>query len=195
VGTLPRPQTDPVRPEGPGRHAGRGLRVHIAGGIAGLAQLVAERWDPIEADFQRYYTKSLPEACYGHRGSGEAGHSGRFSLRRIKALIAGLPQDSALARALDPELVGWSPIEDLLSLLIEVVDRGNRDFFAANTKEGTPQPEPIRIARRGHREDIPAEGKPVTDEAPQAMDVDAMKAFFAGSVTYCPTPSAPGRLK
>ncbi len=71
-------------------------------------------------------------------------------------------------------------------MLIEVVDRGNRDFFAAHTAPGTRQPEPIRVARRAHREDVAAAAPALEEKA--GMDIEGMKQFFAsaGTVTYCP---------
>lgn len=43
----------------------------------------------------------------------------------------------------------WSTTDELLATLIEVVDRGNRWYFAATAKKGTKVPDPI-VIRRPH---------------------------------------------
>jgi hypothetical protein len=56
------------------------------GGIGGLAGLLADRWDEVEADFQHYYRLDL------RREAHDAG------CRRLWALINGLPGDAAIHR-------------------------------------------------------------------------------------------------
>lgn len=72
-----------------------------------------------------------------------------MGVRRILALIAGLPPGSAVHRSIDPHGAGkgWTTQEELLSTIAEVVDYGNRLFYAANTKKGSKQPKPLFIPR------------------------------------------------
>lgn len=60
--------------------------------MIGLAYLLFEQWDEVEADFQRYYRIDLrTEVLKVTRGEA--------TLRRLGALILGLPAESALWRA------------------------------------------------------------------------------------------------
>ena len=63
--------------------------------------------------------------------------------------MEGLPLDGALARSIDPERtgVGWGRQEDLMALIAELIDHGNRQLFAFNVKKGTKIPDPIFIQR------------------------------------------------
>ena len=72
-----------------------------------------------------------------------------MNVGKVEALINGLPKDSALARAVAPETEGsdWGNTEELLATLAELVDVGNRQFVAANTKKGARKPKPIKIRR------------------------------------------------
>lgn len=70
-------------------------------------------------------------------------------MRRLAALVAGLPLDSALERSRDPHGagVGWSTTEELLAVAIEVLDRADRHYVRANTKKGARQPKPLKVPR------------------------------------------------
>jgi hypothetical protein len=72
-----------------------------------------------------------------------------MSVRRLGALLAGLPARNALARALDPKGVGsdWGHVEELLATQAELIDQGNRLFYQAHAKKGSRDPEPIKIRR------------------------------------------------
>lgn len=72
-----------------------------------------------------------------------------MGVRRVLALIIGLPPGSAIHRALDPKGVGvgWTTQEELMAVLIEVMDYGNRLFYSANSKKGAKQPKPLYVPR------------------------------------------------
>lgn len=72
-----------------------------------------------------------------------------MGVRRLWALVRGLPRDCALHRDIDPDAASWGPHEELLASLIEVTDYGNRLFFSANTKKGTAAPPAVQINRPG----------------------------------------------
>lgn len=106
------------------------------------------------------YGIDLRHACYG---------TDRIGGRRLLALVRGLGPRSALGRAHN-QGQDWSTMEDLLSLLAELVDQGNRMFFAANRGKNADRiPEPIQISRPGVE----------TEVKPQATS-DDVKQFFKG---------------
>lgn len=67
--------------------------------------------------------------------------------RRLRSLVKYLPPGSALHRAVDPEGARWGNAEELLAILVEVVDFGNRNFIRFYSKKGTSGPKPIKIPR------------------------------------------------
>lgn len=106
-----------------------------------------------------------------------------ISARRFRSLARGIPlRDSSIGVALELRQIGeWGNLEELVAGLIEVVDHGNRLFFAAHAKKGSQTPDPIRIHRPRRRgqaadEEAPTERRPATSEE--------LKAFFGGAVRY-----------
>lgn len=75
---------------------------------SGVALLLAEHWDALDADFRRFYNLDLEECCFGPR---------EFGVRRLKAYIGNLPPDSSIAR-----LMGWSwdEMREMTATLIEL---------------------------------------------------------------------------
>jgi hypothetical protein len=63
--------------------------------VIGLGQILEQHWDPVEADFLRYYGKDLRRTAQ------------RAGPRRLWVLIDQLPPDSALGRAMNlkPQVV------------------------------------------------------------------------------------------
>lgn len=63
--------------------------------------------------------------------------------------MEGLPFDSALSRAADPDRAGrnWTRQDDFLALIAELIDAQTRLLFQINTKKGTRPPDPIFIPR------------------------------------------------
>lgn len=97
-------------------------------------------------------------------------------MRRLIALINGLPPGGALHRSIDPARVDWSQTDELLATLVEVVDIGNRDFAAVHSDKGSPPRKPIRVPRPGHEaEPAPARRQATPEE---------MRAFFGGAIRY-----------
>ena len=74
-------------------------------------------------------------------------------MRRLLALVQGLPPGGALDRAANPDTlgVGWGNQEELLAVIAELVDQGNRDFAVANARPGAGKRQPITIDRPGRR--------------------------------------------
>lgn len=106
-------------------------------------------------------------------------------MRRVLALVRGLPPDGAVARQIadDPLEVEWSIEVQLLAAIAELLDEANMLFFTAHAKEGTPFREPIRIRRPG------AEQLETTTRRPATSD--ELRRFFKGAVRYTgPAPSS-----
>lgn len=133
-----------------------------------------ERFEALEADFARYYGVDLRAACWGDHPVG---------MRRLRALIRGLPLDSALGRSVAPHRLEWSTTEELLATLIEVTDAGNVMFFAAHSKPGTPRPRPIRVPRPGQPD---GNGAEPARRRRRPATADDMRRFFGGAVRYTP---------
>lgn len=64
-------------------------------------------------------------------------------MRRLSALVQGLPADGALARSLDPHW-RWTHTDDLLILVAQLLDHGNRLAHAATQKSSIPPPIEVR---------------------------------------------------
>ena len=117
-------------------------------------------WDQVEADFQRFYSIDLRGACYGASPLGS---------RRLMTLLRGLPPDSNLNRVLYPD-AEWGYNEELLALLAELMDYGNRLSYAVAPFKHKKKQEPIRIPRPHQR----------LVEKPKASHEEIV-AFFQGS--------------
>ncbi len=82
----------------------------------------------------------------------------------------------------------WSPTAELLALVAEVIDHGNRMFFRANTDKDTAQPQPLKVRRPrdGELAAMAATPQAVTVvEHPRMATPEEMSRFF-GSVRYFP---------
>lgn len=78
-----------------------------------------------------------------------------------------------LVELADVESERWTNTDELLALLIEAVDLGNRMFLTANTKEGTKVPDPIVIQRPNRSSQNAEADKPKLTRA-------AMRAMLLG---------------
>lgn len=105
---------------------------HQRGGIGGLVALLSEHGEAIEADLQRYYGLALGDVT-----------TGRLSWRRLRVLVAQLPPDSALARALNGPAADWAPTEYLLAHVVDLLAWSN--YQRAHGKGRRPRP----VARPG----------------------------------------------
>lgn len=70
------------------------------------------------------------------------------SARRIYALFWGLGPQSAFHRSVRPEDWHWDNRHELLAVIAELIDETNRQFAAANFKDGNKR-KPIDIGRPG----------------------------------------------
>lgn len=126
----------------------------------------------VEADFQSHYGLDLRQALWG---------APRTGVRRLLALVKGLPSDSATSRSVNTGGEPWSMQDELLAALVEMVDQSNRMFFSAHAKEGTTVWDPVQIRRPGSR----SENKPAEDAGPRKQaSASEMRNVFKDNVIY-----------
>jgi hypothetical protein len=96
-----------------------------------------DHWESVEADFQRFYGLDL-------RGIG---------LRRLRALLRGLPPESGTARIIDPQAAMWSPEVEWQVRAIEYMDvfawRICAAVYWSFTGKQMKSIDPLRIPRPG----------------------------------------------
>lgn len=73
----------------------------------------------------------------------------RLGVRRLGALVDGLPPGGALDRAVDPDGwgSGWGNTEELLAKIAELVHLNWAQFVVTHSKKGAQPPRPLRIPR------------------------------------------------
>lgn len=75
------------------------------------------------------------------------------SLRRIIALIRHVPLEGAFGKKHEAlEAQAWQQEHELLALVAELIDVGNRFFFMANAEKGTRPPPPLKLKRPWEKE-------------------------------------------
>lgn len=121
-------------------------------------------FEAVEADFQSHYGLDLREVLWGSR---------RLGVRRINALVEGLPLSGATFRAAATNGVQWSTTDELLAVLVEMIDHSNRMYFAAHAKKGQGVWKPVQIAR------------PATKKIePVSTPVSKIREVFGGNIHY-----------
>jgi hypothetical protein len=94
-----------------------------------LPDLVEKYHGALVSDFYHYYNRDLDEWI-----------DDGLSVSLLKDLVEGLPPDSALSRAMNPDSWYWQNIEELLALICEEVNKLHIDFIRANVENANPQP-------------------------------------------------------
>lgn len=87
-------------------------------------------------------------------------------------MIKQLPPGSPLHRATDPNGWSWGTTDELLAMLAELVDMGNRLFIQANSKKGSRQPKPLEITRPWQSEEPPQQ------QTHRHATADEIRTFF-----------------
>lgn len=114
-------------------------------------------------------------------------------MRRFRSLVAGLPKDSATARALDPHGGHWPTDTELMAQVVDSLSILNVNFVRANSKKGTSVPNPSFVPRPDLPEEAVAAIASGTAPKRRMSSPDEMRAFFGGSVRYSPKPATPER--
>jgi len=127
-----------------------------------------EHFGAVEADFQSHYGMDLREVLWGDRAPG---------VRRVLALVNGLPTTGAVFREVAFDGKSWSMTDELLATLIEITDFGNKLLFQTNVKAGTKGWDPIVISR-------PRAPAAAATEHREMATTEEMSAFFGGDVHY-----------
>jgi hypothetical protein len=128
-----------------------------------------EHFGAVEADFQSHYGLDLRMVLWGPEPIG---------VRRVYALVSGLPLDGTAARSLLYGGRAWSNTDELLATLVEMLDFNNRMTFAANVKKGTRIWEPVEINRPSQ----PKSEEPQKRE--QATPAQMFEAFGRENIVY-----------
>ncbi|MEV4439685.1 hypothetical protein AB0K09_11800 [Streptomyces sp. NPDC049577] len=93
-------------------------------------------------------------------------HRGRLSTRRLSVLIAHLPRDSAVNRALHGEAVEWGVTEHLLAAVTDHLAAANWMTSVVNGDPDAEQPEfPEPVPRPDTREWTGANDEPSPGDA------------------------------
>jgi hypothetical protein len=141
----------------PGRDRRRPVRHRRpAGGSLSLPGFLAQWWEALEADWQARYRRDLAQDCYGQT---------QIGVRKLLALIKGLPPDGALARASLGEAAGWGYEQELLATTVDLLGyltyltkaahfKGRHELPKPVPRPGglpgqtQPEPEPVRFSTR-----------------------------------------------
>lgn len=141
--------------------------------MIGLGALVVDHFDAVEADFARFYGLDLPGLLWGPEP---------VTYRRLAVLVRGIPAESALGVSAGGYRPGWGATEELLALLAELVDLGNRTFYRVHSKRGAQQPKPLKIPRPTEDEEPRKKRRPATS--------DDLVEMFGGIARYTGPPRA-----
>lgn len=80
-------------------------------------------------------------------------------VRRLLALVQGLSPTGSLARAMEPEVAGWTNESELLATLVEISDAHRINYVAAHSTKGTRLPKPLKVPRPHKRRRMPEPGE------------------------------------
>jgi hypothetical protein len=103
--------------------------------MTGLGHLVNEHYGAVEADWHRFYGRSLKHDLWG---------TDPLPAREIGSMIRWLPPEAALWRSAG---TSWTTANELQAATIEMIDSFLRVYITAHTKPGAQKPKPIRIPR------------------------------------------------
>lgn len=103
--------------------------------MTSLARTVEEHYGAIEADWVRYYNRSLADDLWGPQAIG---------YRRIAGMIRWLPPEAALWRS---NKTSWTIDNELQATTIETLDALLRAYIQAHSKPNSRKPTPIQIPR------------------------------------------------
>ena len=114
---------------------------HAAGGIAGLARILTEHGEAVEADLREHYRVRLSDLF---RRCHECG-DGQLTLRELGVLLRQLPGNARTRLALGDSDGLWGLAEQLQAAEIDTLRSANWQRANSGLKdyEQSPRPEPI----------------------------------------------------
>jgi len=124
---------------------------------------VSGHYEALEADLLAHYGLDLREG---------------IGVRRLRALVQGLPPGGALHRSIDPDGWRWTTDTEMLATVAELVDANNRLFYSAHAKKGSSPVKPIKIMRPGKL----AEEEEQLPRRKRKSTRDELKKFVKGNV-------------
>lgn len=101
---------------------------------------MGEHHSAVEADLQRFYGVDLLDL-----------YRGKLSIRKLAALVSGLPRGSALHIAMSGEEALWGTSDYLLAATVDHLAVANWLFVQANSKKGARNPYPDPVPRPGDK--------------------------------------------
>jgi hypothetical protein len=103
--------------------------------MSGLSRLLADHHGAAEADWRRFYGRSLKHDLWGKESLGA---------REIISMIRWLPPEAAFWRSAG---TSWTTDNELQATTIEMLDALLRTYIQANSKPNAKKPSPMRIPR------------------------------------------------
>lgn len=103
--------------------------------MIGLGHLVKQHYGAAEADWRRFYGRSLKYDLWG---------ADYLCAREITSMLRWLPPEAALWRAAG---TSWTTDNELQAATVEMLDSFMRVFIQANSKPGGQKQKPLRIPR------------------------------------------------
>jgi hypothetical protein len=103
--------------------------------MTGLSRLVEEHYGAVEADWRRYYGRSLKSDLWGttHLGA-----------REVIQMMRWLPPEAALWRSAG---TSWSTENELQAITVEHLDALLRTYIQAHSKPNSQKQKPLHIPR------------------------------------------------
>jgi hypothetical protein len=103
--------------------------------MTGLSRLVEDNFGAAEADWRRFYGRSLKHDLWGTTNLGA---------REIVQMMRWLPPEAAIWRSAG---TSWSTENELQATTVEMLDALLRTYIQANSKPNSKKPTPLRIPR------------------------------------------------
>lgn len=104
-------------------------------------------------------------------------------VRRLLALVRGLPRDSATARAeIGPDRFEWTTETELMAIMVDRFAVFQHTWLQAHVKEGTTIPAPVFVPRPGE----PAGPGPDGRRTATGAEIAAFVRGAGGRVRYTP---------
>jgi hypothetical protein len=103
--------------------------------MTSLNRFVESHYGAIEADWRRYYGRSLKQDLWGVNYIG---------VREISHMVKWLPSEAAVWRDAG---TSWSTENELQATTVEMLDAILRVYIQAHSKPNSKKPKPIKIPR------------------------------------------------
>lgn len=103
--------------------------------MTGLSRLIEDNFGAVEADWRRFYRRSLKQDLWS---------TDHLGAREIIQMMRWLPPEAALWRSAG---TSWSTENELQAATVEMLDALLRTYIQAHSKPNAKRPTPLRIPR------------------------------------------------